>query len=68
MLKANRTRRQASGALRSILWNVCVNIPLSLSALTMEISAASAQQPKPNILAIMGDDIGYWNISAYNRR
>ena len=30
---------------------------------------ASAQQPqqKPNILVIMGDDIGYWNISAYNR-
>ena len=28
---------------------------------------ASAQQQKPNILVIMGDDIGYWNISAYNR-
>ena len=30
-----------------------------------------AQQPappaRPNILVIMGDDIGYWNISAYNR-
>jgi arylsulfatase len=22
---------------------------------------------KPNILVIMGDDIGYWNISTYNR-
>jgi arylsulfatase A-like enzyme len=32
---------------------------------------AFAQQPaaasKPNILVIMGDVIGYWNISAYNR-
>src|SRR5271156_5891186 len=28
--------------------------------------AASAGD-KPNILVIMGDDIGYWNISAYNR-
>ena len=28
---------------------------------------AAAQQPKPNIVVIMGDDIGYWNISAYNR-
>src|SRR5512139_3448814 len=29
---------------------------------------ASAQTPaKPNILVIMGDDIGLWNISAYNR-
>src|SRR5260370_13963133 len=28
---------------------------------------APAQQQKPNILVIMSDDIGYWNISAYNR-
>ena len=26
----------------------------------------NAQQKKPNILVIFGDDIGYWNISAYN--
>jgi arylsulfatase len=25
------------------------------------------QQKKPNILVIFGDDIGYWNISAYNQ-
>jgi arylsulfatase A-like enzyme len=34
-------------------------------------SPSSAQQAdaptKPNILVIMADDIGYWNISAYNR-
>jgi arylsulfatase A-like enzyme len=29
---------------------------------------ATAQTPaQPNILVIMGDDIGYWNIRAYNR-
>src|SRR5437899_7252270 len=28
---------------------------------------AQTPQTKPNILVIMGDDIGYWNISAYNR-
>ncbi len=28
---------------------------------------ARAQQDKPNILIIWGDDIGYWNISAYNQ-
>ena len=33
----------------------------------MSIWPASAQQTKPNILVIMADDIGYWNISAYNR-
>jgi arylsulfatase A-like enzyme len=27
---------------------------------------AAAQQKKPNILIIWGDDIGYWNVSAYN--
>ena len=33
-----------------------------------EISPAQAQGgSKPNILVIFGDDIGYWNISAYNR-
>jgi arylsulfatase A-like enzyme len=30
-------------------------------------SAAHAQQKKPNILVIFGDDVGYWNVSAYNR-
>jgi arylsulfatase len=30
-------------------------------------SGAVAQQQHPNILVIMADDIGYWNISAYNR-
>jgi arylsulfatase A-like enzyme len=36
-------------------------------AATATITPASAQQPKPNILVIMGDDIGYWNLSVYNR-
>jgi len=29
--------------------------------------SVSAQQKKPNILIIWGDDIGYWNVSAYNQ-
>jgi arylsulfatase len=29
--------------------------------------AAFAQQKKPNIVVIMGDDVGMWNISAYHR-
>src|SRR6516162_1081511 len=28
---------------------------------------AAASPTRPNILVIMADDIGYWNISAYNR-
>ena len=30
-------------------------------------TAAQASGKKPNILVIFGDDVGYWNISAYNR-
>src|SRR5438093_9758755 len=38
-------------------------------AVTLIVSAASsfAQARKPNILIIWGDDIGYWNVSAYNQ-
>jgi arylsulfatase len=32
------------------------------------VTPVAAQTPaKPNILVIFGDDIGYWNISSYNR-
>ena len=45
------------------------NISLGLLALLPSVifTPASAPQQKPNILVILGDDIGYWNISAYNR-
>ena len=31
------------------------------------LAQAQAKPPHPNILVIFGDDIGYWNISKYNR-
>src|SRR5437899_8778675 len=31
------------------------------------VTAAQAQDKKPNIVFIMGDDIGMWNIGAYHR-
>jgi arylsulfatase A-like enzyme len=34
---------------------------------TFVATEALAQTKKPNILVIFGDDIGYWNVSAYNR-
>jgi len=41
---------------------------LALTAIAIMGATAMAQQPqKPNVLVIMADDIGYWNISAYNR-
>ena len=38
-------------------------------ALTAALPASSAlaQQKQPNIVVIMGDDIGIWNIGAYHR-
>src|SRR4249920_1539887 len=50
-------------------WNNRLALLASLAfALVAPATAASAQPTsKPNILVIMADDIGYWNISAYNR-
>jgi arylsulfatase len=39
----------------------------SFVALTVTITTAAAQQQRPNILFIMGDDIGWANIGAYNQ-
>ena len=36
-------------------------------ALTGAVAPAHAADKKPNIVVIWGDDIGYWNISAYNQ-
>jgi arylsulfatase A-like enzyme len=40
---------------------------LALGTLMASATTASAQTKKPNILVIMGDDIGMWNIGAYHR-
>ena len=48
--------------------NVWIGLMASLViGVAMVASASAQQQQKPNILVIMADDIGYWNISAYNR-
>src|SRR5262249_30544645 len=39
----------------------------AFAAATAASALAAAQQPKPNIVVIMGDDIGIWNIGAYHR-
>jgi arylsulfatase A-like enzyme len=56
---------------------VSTNIRLRLSVILCAVVAAmlapplvtdaAAQNAKPNIVFIMGDDIGIWNISAYSR-
>src|SRR5262245_45273415 len=60
----NRSLREAMDILRGC---VLVAIVAVLCALVAP-SASVAQQPgeKPNIVVIFGDDIGYWNLSAYS--
>ena len=48
-------------------WKTTGLMTLGLSALPLGLPAQAQSADKPNILVIMGDDIGYWNISAYNR-
>jgi arylsulfatase len=47
--------------------SIWVGLLVPLTFVIAGPAPAQQQQPKPNILVIMGDDIGYWNISAYNR-
>ena len=43
-----------------------IGLSAMLLALVWLVAPAAAQQ-KPNIIMIMGDDIGLWNIGAYHR-
>ena len=40
---------------------------LALTATLLLCGIANAQENKPNILVVWGDDIGFWNVSAYNQ-
>jgi len=44
---------------------VAIAVSMTGAARTAEAQAAGTKLP--NILVIFGDDIGYWNISAYNQ-
>ena len=54
----NTTRRVCLGLLGSLAVLAEVNAPAA---------AQQQQQQRPNIVVIMGDDIGMWNIGAYHR-
>ena len=59
--EAQTRRRRLSSA--AVVTAACLTVaPAALLSV-----GAIAQEKKPNILVIMADDIGYWNISAYNR-
>jgi arylsulfatase len=42
-------------------------IPIALAATLAGVAPAAAQEKKPNILVIMGDDVGWFNIGAYHQ-
>ena len=48
--------------------NRCARIILPFAALLLILSGSTwAEEKKPNILVIWGDDVGQQNISAYHR-
>jgi arylsulfatase len=52
--------------LQQILTFACIGA-LLLPAIATAAQRKSAKSGKPNILIIWGDDVGYWNLSAYNQ-
>jgi arylsulfatase A-like enzyme len=56
----------------SVNWKRCLRsagaaLCVGLGLAAMPDARALAQEKKPNIVVIMGDDIGMWNIGAYHR-
>src|SRR5437764_11947569 len=51
----------------STIRGVCIAMLASVGVILAANSPAAAQQQRPNIVVIMGDDIGIWNIGAYHR-
>ncbi len=45
----------------------CVLAALALMTALLPAAGTAQSQTKPNILVLWGDDIGYWNVSAYNQ-
>ena len=51
-------------------WTRKISLALAAGALLLTATGppnARAEEKKPNIVVIMGDDIGMWNIGAYHR-
>jgi arylsulfatase A-like enzyme len=68
-LLANREGLQASASWHR-RWCAAVTGATALMSITLSGPATGQAQPpqqRPNIVVIMGDDVGVWNISAYHR-
>jgi arylsulfatase A-like enzyme len=62
-LAAQRFQQEKSTMKRNILAAVVLTAALEFSS----VSQAQTTAQKPNIVVIMGDDVGMWNLSAYHR-
>jgi hypothetical protein len=51
----------------AMLHNLLLVAVLTLTLLMTAGVTRAADPKKPNILILWGDDIGYWNLSAYNQ-
>jgi arylsulfatase A-like enzyme len=64
---ADETKKESGmRAKRSRQWSVALLAAVATASL-LAASAAKAAQKKPNILFIMGDDVGWFNIGAYHQ-
>src|SRR5437879_8662804 len=53
-------------SIRNFIWTSIVAVSTTLALPTLPATAQQQQRP-PNILVIMGDDVGWFNIGAYHR-
>jgi arylsulfatase len=56
--------------MRDLKWTLAVSTAVLMTLVSAALPAqvrAQTKAAKPNILVIWGDDIGYWNVSAYNQ-
>jgi len=51
----------------SLIRTIWLGLLASSAAMMVAAAPAAAQQQKPNILVIMGDDVGWFNVGAYRR-
>jgi arylsulfatase A-like enzyme len=63
IVKRNVKRKETKMGYKTRIWSIVFVIVVVLA---LAAGQAVAQQ-KPNIVVIMGDDIGIWNIGAYHR-
>ena len=55
------------GKTMKIIQKLCLVALALLAAIVVTTWPASAQQQRPNMIVIMGDDIGWFNVGAYNQ-